>query len=89
MSKKRKLYKIRYSQNGTDFIMGCPICDFEYNHIENIETQESDDYSTEFGDIFRGSATIMTMTCEEGHDYRIVFGNHKGWLYLFAIEGHK
>lgn len=83
---KTNMMKIEYSKNA-NFIMGCPICNFEYNHIESIKTQTSDDYSSDFGDVFRGNATIIYMTCENGHDYRVVFGSHKGWLYLFAVKG--
>jgi len=84
----RKIKKIKYASHirtGTDFIMGCPFCGFEYNHIEGIQKQDGkDNYSTEYGDIFRGDAVVLGMTCENGHTYKIVFGNHKGYLYLFA-----
>ena len=84
MSRKTKMLKIKYSDE--DFVMGCPVCGFEYNHAGEITKQDGkDNYQTEFGDVFRGDALIINMECEEGHCYRVVFGNHKGYLYLFAV----
>lgn len=86
MKKQVKQLPIRYA-NSThpEKVIGCPVCGFEYNNIEATKFQSGhDNYETDYGAIFRGDAVILEMVCEEGHKYNIVFGKHKGYVYMFA-----
>ena len=86
MKKETTTLRLKYSENvDGELILGCPLCDFEYNHVEGVKTQKgNDNYDTDYGDIFRGDAIIIKMECEEGHKYNIIFGEHKGYVYMFA-----
>ena len=82
--------KIGYSKSEPrENLLACPFCGFEYNHIIAFEQMKgNDNYESGFANI-RGDALVIYMECEEGHKYKIVFGEHKGWVYLFAEEGHR
>lgn len=86
MKKRITQLPIRYSDHiPYEKIIGCPICGFAYNDIENVKTQDGgDNYETDYGSVFRGDAVILEMSCSEGHNYNIVFGKHKGHIYMFA-----
>ncbi len=88
MKKQIVELQVKYAENAQGNVLGCPICNFEYNHIDGVETQKGNDkYETEYESVCRGDALIIKMHCENGHNYRIVFGAHKGWMYLFAVKG--
>lgn len=90
MTNKAEPRELKYAQEGEEFVMGCPFCGFDYNHADGVGTQKgNDNYETEFGNVFRGDAIVIKMHCENGHKYRVVFGEHKGTMYVFAVRGHK
>ena len=63
-------------------ILRCPICDCEFTHVRNITNTTSDDYTAWDG---RGSAQRIFMYCEEGCQWVVRFGQHKGYTY-FNVE---
>jgi hypothetical protein len=60
----------------------CPICGDNYVHIGDAETRHCDDYSAWQG---RGAAIRIAMSCEQGHEWTLRLGFHKGGTFI-AIE---
>lgn len=61
----------------------CPICKFEYVHFcenGNALYKASDDSSAwRYG---RGGALTIPMSCENGHEWDLVLGHHKGYSFV-------
>ena len=64
-------------------VLKCPICDCENTHVRDITNAFSDDYMEWYG---RGSAQRISMYCEEGCEWVVRFGQHKGYTF-FNVEG--
>lgn len=64
----------------------CPVCKFNYNHLRTIDTEDSSDkyLASWWG---RGNLLVMDMECEEGHDWQLCIGYHKGQMYMFTRDG--
>ena len=62
--------------------MVCPVCGFEYVHLEEVVLKKSDDYTAWEG---RGDALRIPVWCENGHRWILRFGFHKGTVH-FMIE---
>ncbi len=56
----------------------CPVCNFDYVHLERPTVVEShDNYEAWVG---RGDLIQIPMFCEEGHRWVLCFGFHKGQI---------
>ena len=82
---KRK--NIKYSNEPSPNLMACPFCGFEYNHIIDFEHFKGNDNYESGVDGIRGDSLILYCSCENGHEYKIIFGEHKGYVFLFAEKG--
>ena len=60
-----------------------PHYDCENTHVRDITNAFSDDYMEWYG---RGSAQRISMYCEEGCEWVVRFGQHKGYTF-FNVEG--
>jgi hypothetical protein len=58
----------------------CPYCGFPYVHFEKPSIKVTDDYDAWDG---RGSAITVPMWCENGHEFTMGIGFHKGFSYVF------
>ena len=63
-------------------MLKCPVCDCEFTHVRNITDTDSDNYTAWDG---RGSAQRIVMWCEEGCEWVVRFGFHKGNTF-FNVE---
>lgn len=64
------------------FVIVCPFCAFDFNHIGAVERVESNDnYEAWEG---RGDLTRIQFECEAGHIWRLCFGFHKGQTFVFS-----
>lgn len=61
----------------------CPICGHDYNHLENVNTEDAkDNYEASWEG--RGDLTVLTFSCEGcGDKWALCFGFHKGNTYIF------
>jgi hypothetical protein len=67
---------------GASFLIKCPICGFDYNHIlKSKHIPGKDDYKAWEG---RGDAVKVFIQGECGHYWNLCIGFHKGNLYLFC-----
>lgn len=55
----------------------CPICDFEYTHLENVVTEKDKEGRL---------ATTLYFSCESGHKFSYYIHNHKGYTMVNHIE---
>jgi hypothetical protein len=83
MSKRKQVVYKDFSS----MLMGCPICKFEYNHIIGFEKLNGGDGYKSGVEGIRGDVLVLYCECENGHEYKIMFGEHKGMVYLFAEAG--
>lgn len=59
----------------------CPVCKFNYVHFrEAVNKRGNDNYEAWVG---KGSSIEIPMFCEEGHNWVMVIGHHKGNTYTF------
>lgn len=65
------------------FVVVCPFCGFDFNHIETVERVEgNDNYQAWDG---RGDLAQIQFRCENGgHVWRLCFGFHKGQTFVFS-----
>lgn len=70
----------------------CPICGFNYNHISAPRTLTG--WESSHGNTpspassrwsGRGDGFALPMACEEGHNWLLCVGFHKGKSFLFAL----
>ncbi len=62
----------------------CPICNFEYNHLQNLEViSGNDNYEAWQG---RGDCWQLNFECENGHIWSICFGEHKGIISAWSRD---
>ena len=66
--------------NGFGDIIKCPICNFDYSHIQEIKILNSDEYKAWPG---RGSCIVIPFEGECGHAWNICIGFHKGQNFAF------
>lgn len=60
--------------------IGCPVCRFEYVHLDGVEEiPDTDDYE---GGWVRGGVIRVKMYCESGHRFVLEFGFHKGNVFM-------
>lgn len=83
---KNKLTHTQIKLTSNDALL-CPVCGFEYNHEGDTQVCVGDDYTAIPGG-FRGKATIIPMTCEQGHKWTLCVQFHKGYQFIYAILGH-
>ena len=67
--------------------LACPICGFEFVHLESVSHSETDNYDAWTGKESKGAggAVRVFFRCENGHKWVLRFGFHKGQTYV-AIE---
>jgi hypothetical protein len=70
--------------NDTDwgFSIVCPVddCTCQYVHIGHVyNVHGKDNYQAWQG---RGDAAVIPMYCEEGHQWLLRLGEHKGYTYI-------
>ena len=58
----------------------CPVCDFNYVHVDKPEHYMNDDYRAWTG---RGELIRIPFSCEQGHAFSLCFGFHKGNVISF------
>jgi hypothetical protein len=58
----------------------CPICNFEYVHFEPPSYYNSQDRGYAWSG--RGDAIRIPCWCENGHQFWIVIGFHKGYSFI-------
>lgn len=51
----------------------CPICNFEYNHVYNVETEISEKGRNEIN-------VYIPFECENFHRYKLLFRFHEGYI---------
>jgi hypothetical protein len=70
-----KNYKIEFSEEkyNMDFVLKCPVCNFNYTHIEKIIELEGDEYNQK--------SVRLEMSCESDHCWNITLGGHKGNIF--------
>jgi HNH endonuclease len=63
--------------------LACPVCGFEFNHVRDIRVVKAHEaYGA--GWFGRGDLFVISGYCEEGHDWEVCLGEHKGTVYVFA-----
>lgn len=69
----------------------CPVCSFEYVHLESVEVDQGPSVATVDADgcrlagkpvDLRGSSIRLRMWCESGHAFSQVFQFHKGMTFV-------
>ena len=59
----------------------CPVCGFGYVHFKKpVAKKGNDKYEAWDG---KGDCIEIEMYCEEGHEWKVVLGAHKGNAFLF------
>lgn len=59
----------------------CPSCDFDYIHADKAQVVKGEDnYKAWHG---RGDLIVIDAWCENGHQFQICFGFHKGQTYAY------
>lgn len=61
----------------------CPVCGFDYTHIDKAEHDQRGEYASWSG---RGDAVRIAMYCENGHEWVVRFGFHKGQTWMGIEE---
>lgn len=65
------------------YIVTCPICGFDYNHIsEPIFENGKDNYESS-ASAYRGNLARIPFECENGHKWELCLGFHKGNTFAF------
>lgn len=60
----------------------CPVCDFEYVHwAEPLVIDSHDDYKARPGFV-RGNVLVVPMWCENGDEFALEIGFHKGGTFV-------
>jgi hypothetical protein len=70
----------------TAWKVNCPYCrgEEDYVHFGKVREQQSDDYTAWEG---RGDAIRIPMYCEDGHEWTLLFGFHKGFTFTRIESG--
>ena len=63
------------TQNPT---LHCPVCQFEYTHLENVG---------EYADREGRKAVTLSFGCENGHKFSMNFQNQKGYTIVTEESG--
>lgn len=69
----------RTNDRGT--ILICPVCGLDYNHLGTPDKLAGNDCGAT-GYPVRGDVVRVPLTCEAGHEWLLMFGLHKGIVYL-------
>lgn len=72
------LKKTDYVNDSNELHLHCPICDFEYTHLMDVQT---------FKDTEDRLAVTLYFECEEGHKFEHHIHNHKG--YTLITDGNE
>lgn len=60
----------------------CPRCYFDYIHLGQARTVSGEDnYKAWYG---RGDLVAIDAWCENGHEFQVCFGFHKGQTYAYV-----
>ena len=76
------LKKTEFVKGTDDLHLHCPICNFEYIHLTNVETTEGTDTEKRL-------AVTLAFDCENGHEFEHHFYNHKGYTLVTKRENAK
>lgn len=60
----------------------CPVCGFDYTHLKGSYLVNGND-NYEAGWRGRGDLQVIEMYCEEGHEFELCLGFHKGRVEMF------
>jgi hypothetical protein len=70
---------------GSQCIVACPVCGFDYNHAGTPEVLDGEDnYATKLGP--RGNVIRIPFWCEDGHHWVLLIGQHKGREFMGAVH---
>mgnify|MGYP003474224453 FL=1 len=64
-------------------ILACPICSFDYNYISKPIFEDGADNYKSSAPAYRGHLVRIPFVCENGHNWEICFGFHKGNTFVF------
>ena len=67
------------------FGITCRVCGLEYVHVMAVEKLEGNDNYEARPDMVRGDVVRVQFECEDGHEFYLCFGFHKG-LTRFWVE---
>lgn len=77
--------KANFSPGNAQFawVLTCPICQFDYNHLVELKTEPGEDsYKASWEG--RGDLTTLEFWCEGcGKHWKLCLGFHKGNIYIF------
>jgi hypothetical protein len=62
--------------------IACPVCKHTFVHLGKVEEKNgNDNYESGWGG--RGDSVEVGMWCEQGHNWKMILGFHKGNTYVF------
>lgn len=69
----------------------CPVCRFEYNHVDGHAFFEgNDNWEAAYdGHTGKGDLHVLQMSCESGHTWDLCVGFHKGICDIFVRNSHR
>jgi hypothetical protein len=80
MATPNLLHPIPEGLHGYGYQVHCPICGFEYVHTGRPETISPEDSGT------RSGGLRLRFSCENGHEFAIDFGEHKGNTFARVLQ---
>jgi len=73
------LKKTDYVKDTDELHLHCPICNFEYTHLQKVHVSEG-------GDDEKRLAVTLELSCEKGHQFQHYIHNHKGYTLITNEE---
>lgn len=79
-------HPVEYDGGDSDYQIHCPTCGFEYVHFGAPQVLDShDNYDAVPDQWVRGDVIEVPMNCENGHQWRLQIGFHKGYTLVRSV----
>lgn len=68
----------------------CPVCHENYVHLDGkkVTVDPGNDSYESLGRIVRGDVLSVPFFCENDHKFEVCFGEHKGFIFIWARRIH-
>lgn len=73
------LKKTDYVKDTDELHLLCPICNFEYTHLQKVDVSDGNDNEKRL-------AVTLEFSCENGHRFQHFIYNHKGYTLIAKDE---